>query len=30
MNKLELITAIQTEAGITKREAATVVHLFFD
>jgi len=30
MNKLELITSLQAEAGITKREAATLVNLFFD
>ena len=30
MNKLELIAVLQTEAGITKQEAATVAHLFFD
>jgi integration host factor subunit beta len=30
MNKLELIETLKTEAGITKTEAAAVVHLFFD
>ncbi len=30
MNKLELIETLKTEAGITKNEAAAVVHLFFD
>ena len=30
MNKLELIEAIKTEAGLTKNEAAAVVKLFFD
>ena len=29
MNKLELIETLKTEAGITKREAAAVVNLFF-
>jgi integration host factor subunit beta len=30
MNKLELISALKNEAGISKTEAAKVVHLFFD
>ncbi len=30
MNKLELIETLKTEAGLTKNEAAAVVHLFFD
>jgi integration host factor subunit beta len=30
MNKLELISALKTEANISKSEAATVVQLFFD
>ena len=30
MNKLELISALKTEADITKSEAATVVQVFFD
>ena len=30
MNKLELIETLKTEAGLTKSEAAAVVHLFFD
>lgn len=30
MNKLDLIAALQAEAGITKREAAIVVNAFFD
>ena len=30
MNKLELIEAIKTEAGLMKNEAAAVVKLFFD
>ena len=30
MNKLELIEAIKTEAGLMKNEAAGVVKLFFD
>ena len=30
MNKLELIEAIKTEAGLTKNETAAVVKLFFD
>ncbi len=30
MNKLDLIETLKTEAGITKNEAAAVVHLFFD
>jgi integration host factor subunit beta len=30
MNKLELISALRFEAGITKSEAAAVVNLFFD
>ena len=30
MNKLELIETLKTEAGLTKNEAAEVVHLFFD
>ncbi len=29
MNKLDLIDALKTEAGITKNEAAAVVNLFF-
>ena len=29
MNKLDLIETLKTEAGLTKNEAATVVHLFF-
>ena len=30
MNKLDLIETLKTEAGLTKNEAAAVVHLFFD
>ena len=30
MNKLELIEALKTEAGLTKSEATAVVNLFFD
>ncbi len=30
MNKLELISALKTEADISKSEAATVVQLLFD
>ena len=30
MNKLELIEAIKTEAGLTKNEAVAVMDLFFD
>ena len=30
MNKLDLIEAFKTEAGITKSEAMAVVNLFFD
>ena len=30
MNKLQLIQILKTKAGITKNEAAAVVHLFFD
>ncbi len=30
MNRLDLIQTLKTEAGITKTEAAAVVHLFFD
>jgi len=30
MNKLELVSALKTEANISKSEAATVVQLFFD
>jgi len=30
MNKLDLIEALKTEAGITKTEAMAVVNLFFD
>ena len=30
MNKLDLIETLKTEVGITKNEAAAVVHLFFD
>ena len=30
MNKLDLIEALKTEAGLTKNEAAAVVNLFFD
>ena len=30
MNKLDLIEALKTEAGITKSEAMAVVNLFFD
>jgi integration host factor subunit beta len=30
MNKLELISALKTEADISKAEAAAVVQLFFD
>ncbi|MDL1976427.1 MAG: integration host factor subunit beta [Deltaproteobacteria bacterium] len=30
MNKLELIETLKNEAGITKNEAAAVVHLFFN
>lgn len=30
MNKLELISALKTEANISKSEAAKVVHIFFE
>ena len=30
MNKLELISALKTEANISKAESATVVKIFFD
>lgn len=30
MNKLELISALKTEANISKAEAAAVVQIFFD
>lgn len=30
MNKLELISALKTEADITKSEAAAIVQVFFD
>ncbi len=30
MNKIDLIEALKTEAGITKSEATAVVNLFFD
>ena len=30
MNKLELISALKSEANITKVEAARVVEIFFD
>ncbi len=30
MNKLELISALKTEANISKAEASTVVQIFFD
>ncbi len=30
MNKLELISALKNEAGISKNEAARVVQIFFD
>jgi len=30
MNKADLITALKDETGLTKSEAAAVVHLFFD
>ena len=30
MNKLELISALKTEANISKAEAAKVVQIFFD
>jgi len=30
MNKLDLIQTLKTKAGISKTEAAAVVHLFFD
>lgn len=30
MNKLELIETLKAEAGLTKKEAAAVVELFFD
>jgi len=30
MNKLELIDALKDEAGITKKEAAEVLQIFFD
>lgn len=30
MNKLDLIATLQTEAGLTKKEAAAVVTQFFD
>ena len=30
MNKLDLIEALKTEAGLTSNEAAAVVHLFFN
>jgi integration host factor subunit beta len=30
MNKVDLIEAIKTEAGLTKNEATAIVNLFFD
>ena len=30
MNKLELISALKTDAGISKSEAAKVIKIFFD
>ena len=30
MNKLELISALKTDAGISKSEAARVIQIFFD
>ena len=30
MNKLELIEALKIETGISRTEAAAIVHLFFD
>ncbi len=30
MNKLDLVVALKTEAGLTKNEATAVVNLFFD
>lgn len=30
MNKLELVSALKTEANISKSEAATVIQIFFD
>ena len=30
MNKLELISALKTDAGISKSEAAKVIQIFFD
>ena len=30
MNKLELITALKTEANISKAEASSVIQVFFD
>ena len=30
MNKLDLIEALKTEAGLTKNEATAVIKLFFD
>jgi integration host factor subunit beta len=30
MNKADLISALKDETGLTKSEAAAVVHLFFD
>ena len=30
MNKLELISALKTEAGVSKSEAAHVIQIFFD
>ncbi len=30
MNKLELISALKNETGITKSEASTIVNIFFD
>ena len=30
MNKLELISALKTDAGISKSEAANVIQIFFD
>ena len=30
MNKLDLVAALKTEAGLTKNEAVAVVSLFFD
>ncbi len=30
MNKLELISALKTDAGISKSEAAKIIQIFFD